>query len=250
MYYVCLKTSDGYVTLSSFSDKKIAIGHKLDWYWLNVQYKFKILTKPKDGASENVFTEPCKIVECEVKKDSVQHEYLLSKVKLTPGNSKVFIEYSKPKIEEIKTKIIKEVAKENSFFLDVGEETLYKPVARRTRPNDSEFRKFLLTVDPLSPSIYAIRCKVNGMIYIGKSVDFMSRAKTHFEQLNKRSHENRYLQADWRIHGKHNFSIEVIEICSEVELTKLEDYFIEKFSHRAYNTVGNSIERLRYNRTA
>lgn len=235
MFYVCQKTSNGFITLSVFTKRKDAVSHRLAWYFLNTQVFFKILTKCPDNARENLFTLPRSLEKDKpVKKSKVrQATYTiidLDNIEVDPTPS-IFIEYKDY------TKV--RLASDDTYFFQTGEETLYKPVARKTRSNDSDFRKFLLTTDPLQPCIYVIRCKLNHMIYIGKTNNFLVRAKCHFTRLNNKNHENRYLQHDWRLYGKHNFSIEVIEICSESEQAKLETYYITKFGYRAYNVMGN-----------
>lgn len=209
MFYVCLKTSNGFRTLSVFTDRKSAISHKLEWYWLNVQYSFKILTKCRDNAKDNLFTQPYKIVE-----DEINIEVVKSKPK-----------YKKP-------------AKQFQSHI-FNPEDEYKAPSKI--PN--RLKGFLLDEDNGLCYIYGIHCRYNGRIYVGKTTALYTRSYYHLSKLRRRSHDNEDLQTDFIRWKEHNFTMQIIDTCPESELGDLEIAYIHKYSHRAYNVMSNPRKR-------
>jgi group I intron endonuclease len=66
--------------------------------------------------------------------------------------------------------------------------------------------------DRFKKGIYAIRNKVNGKLYIGKSINIHDRIKQHATLLNNKSKdENRYLINSWFKYGRENFEYFVLE---------------------------------------
>jgi group I intron endonuclease len=66
--------------------------------------------------------------------------------------------------------------------------------------------------DKFKKGIYAIRNKVNGKLYIGKSINIHDRIKQHATLLNTKSKdENRYLINSWFKYGRENFEYFVLE---------------------------------------
>lgn len=94
--------------------------------------------------------------------------------------------------------------------------------------------------------IYAIRCLVNQRMYIGRS----SRLEGKFSRLwehrnllkNGRSH-NADLQRDFDQYGIEQFSFEVIEECTRMELKDLEKQYLEEFESQLYNVPRRSWNR-------
>lgn len=80
--------------------------------------------------------------------------------------------------------------------------------------------------------IYQIINKVNGLRYIGKTINLDQRKNKHFSQLKANSHINKKLQSAWNKYGEENFDFtyETFEIESNEELNILEKLYIRKFN--------------------
>lgn len=83
--------------------------------------------------------------------------------------------------------------------------------------------------------VYQIKCLINDKVYIGSSKDIKCRWKGHINTLNKRIHENPFLQSDWDIYGGENFEFSVIEFCSESEKLKIEQKVLDEYCGDVYN---------------
>lgn len=82
--------------------------------------------------------------------------------------------------------------------------------------------------------IYMIRNEENGKVYIGQSVDILSRWKQHEKELNKGTHPGANVggfQWDWIHYGEENFTFRILIKCEEDKLllNLLESYYIEKY---------------------
>ena len=85
--------------------------------------------------------------------------------------------------------------------------------------------------------IYMIKNKVNGTIYIGKSVNINARLKGHFSELEK-GNGNKKIQKDYDIHGSNPFETKVLEVVDlSVNLEERETFYIQKFNSisKGYN---------------
>ena len=80
---------------------------------------------------------------------------------------------------------------------------------------------------PNKCGIYIITSKVNNKFYIGSSNNISKRRKEHFSDLRGNRHCNQYLQNIYNKYGEENLIVEVIELCSELEQFKREQYFID-----------------------
>lgn len=89
--------------------------------------------------------------------------------------------------------------------------------------------------------IYYIKNLANEKIYIGKSIDVISRLKGHYSILKKGEHSNSYLQRAFNKYGESFFEFGVIEVCERDFLSELEIFYIEKYN--------SSNERNGYNLT-
>lgn len=80
--------------------------------------------------------------------------------------------------------------------------------------------------------IYQIINKVNGLRYIGKTIDINKRRQKHFQQLKDNKHINKKLQAAWNKYGQDNFDFiyETFNIETNEELNLLEKLYIRKFN--------------------
>ena len=84
--------------------------------------------------------------------------------------------------------------------------------------------------------IYQIENLINHKSYIGQTVNFKRRKRTHLNDLRNNQHENIKLQNAWNKYGEQEFHFRVweFEIENEKELDKLECEYIEK-----YNSLNN-----------
>lgn len=88
--------------------------------------------------------------------------------------------------------------------------------------------------------IYAITNKVNGKLYIGRTINFQFRHWQYVRAFKAGTHViNDYLKNSMIKHGINNFDISIVEICAIENLKEKEDFYIEYFkSHlpkRGYN---------------
>lgn len=60
-------------------------------------------------------------------------------------------------------------------------------------------------------TIYAIRCKQNGKLYIGRTTRLDNRIKSHFCELKTERHNNKLLVEDYKKFGRENFEVYVLE---------------------------------------
>ena len=77
--------------------------------------------------------------------------------------------------------------------------------------------------------IYMIKNMINGKVYIGQAVNIERRWNEHISELNGNRHFNQHLQRAWNKYGANNFIFSVIEKCSENNLTKREQYWINYY---------------------
>lgn len=64
--------------------------------------------------------------------------------------------------------------------------------------------------------IYAIKNKLNDVIYVGSAVNVALRWTKHKYDLNSNSHRNKYLQAAWNKYGKTSFNFFILERVSDL----------------------------------
>lgn len=77
--------------------------------------------------------------------------------------------------------------------------------------------------------VYMIHNKVNGRKYIGSTTDINRRIKTHKRELERGSHNNRFMQKDYDEAGPNNFDYVILEKdIKEDLLTAYEKYWIYK----------------------
>lgn len=75
--------------------------------------------------------------------------------------------------------------------------------------------------------IYAIRNKINGMVYIGSTVKFSMRFATHRYKLNNGVTSNRKLLESWSEYGSHAFEFVILIICGKENLKYYEQRTID-----------------------
>lgn len=89
--------------------------------------------------------------------------------------------------------------------------------------------------------IYQIENLVTNESYIGQTIDFQRRIKTHINRLRRGQHENPKLQNAWNKYGEQEFHFRKweFEIQKEAELDKLECEYIKKYNslEKGYNLI-------------
>lgn len=102
-------------------------------------------------------------------------------------------------------------------------------------------------------TIYAIRCKVNGKLYIGRTNNINTRMEQHFNLLRKKKHSNKLLSKDFNNYGEENFEIYILEKNviykdkkKEIEYMRLYNTFDEKFGYNQGNYKSKEVKPLAY----
>lgn len=79
--------------------------------------------------------------------------------------------------------------------------------------------------------IYCFRNKVNGKVYIGKSIDLDRRIKEHYYLLHSNLDTSR-LQTDFNVYGYSSFEVSILEECSKSKINEREIYWIAFYDAR------------------
>ena len=85
----------------------------------------------------------------------------------------------------------------------------------------------LIASIPRTPGVYWIRCKRNGKIYVGSSVDLRERWDRHRRELRDKVHHNAHLQQAWDLYGAENFEFEILQHVEEADLLRVEQEWID-----------------------
>lgn len=96
----------------------------------------------------------------------------------------------------------------------------------------------------MKSGIYKIANKINGKIYIGKSLDVKERKYSHFYKLRKNEHGNQYLQVSFNKYGEENFEFSIIEFVADNLLNIREIYYIDTLKPE-YNIMKSIENKLR-----
>lgn len=87
-------------------------------------------------------------------------------------------------------------------------------------------------------TIYSIRCKVNGKMYIGRTTKLDTRINIHFLELKSGRHKTKSLLKDYQKYGRDNFEVYVLEkdipyteIHKEYEYMRKYNSFDEKYGY-------------------
>lgn len=86
---------------------------------------------------------------------------------------------------------------------------------------------------PTEPLIYKIVNSINNKIYIGQTLHFRDRLKSHRGLLLRDKHFCKYLQNSFNKYGIDSFYVEVIEVCTKENICEREYYWIETL--KSYN---------------
>jgi hypothetical protein len=77
-----------------------------------------------------------------------------------------------------------------------------------------------------SVGIYCITNIKNGKVYVGLSQDIVTRWRKHLNKLRKGNHPNQHLQSAFTLDGEANFRMDILELCTLVELSEREKHWI------------------------
>ena len=76
--------------------------------------------------------------------------------------------------------------------------------------------------------IYRIVCDADGKYYFGSSKNIDHRWRCHKSDLRKNIHDNVFVQRVWNKYGEKSFRIELMEVVSEDDLTKVEQRYLDE----------------------
>lgn len=79
-------------------------------------------------------------------------------------------------------------------------------------------------------TIYALRCKNNGRLYIGRTYRLDERIKTHFQELKSGRHTNQLMLEDFKKYGRDNFEVYVLEENIPYAETNKEYEYMRKYN--------------------
>lgn len=87
--------------------------------------------------------------------------------------------------------------------------------------------------------IYKIENLVNHKVYVGLTNNITRRRTRHFSDLRRNVHDNQFLQKEYNIYGKDNFSFSIVfnGDCTDEEIGKKEQEYIKLYDsyHNGYN---------------
>lgn len=79
----------------------------------------------------------------------------------------------------------------------------------------------------MKSGIYKIEHIGSGRLYIGSSIDAITRMRKHREKLNRNEHENKALQNAWNKYGEKAFRFLLLLVCSKKDLVFYEQRIID-----------------------
>lgn len=91
--------------------------------------------------------------------------------------------------------------------------------------------------------IYCIQNNINGNIYVGSTIDYNRRIKSHLNQLNQNKHCNIHLQRAWNMYGKENFDIFILRNSNKEMLLSDEQWCLDiiKPEYNICKIAGNTL---------
>jgi len=81
---------------------------------------------------------------------------------------------------------------------------------------------------PFTSGIYQIRCKRNGKVYVGSTVNLSQRWTRHVYSLRRGNHKNIHLQQAWNKYGKDSFEFSILELVPAAQLLVSEQKWIDQ----------------------
>ena len=85
---------------------------------------------------------------------------------------------------------------------------------------------------------------MNNKIYLGASLDMKKRWSCHRALLRSGKHKNPHLQSSWKKYGEKSFEFELLLICREKQLPRLEQLLLDKMK-LDYNIAINAENAMR-----
>lgn len=102
-------------------------------------------------------------------------------------------------------------------------------------------------------TIYAIRCKSNSKVYIGRTSVLDERIKTHFMSLKSGKHTNKLLLNDYKKYGRDDFEIYILEENipykdrnKEYEYMRQYNSFDEKYGYNKGDIKKKKVSTITY----
>lgn len=104
------------------------------------------------------------------------------------------------------------------------------------------------------PSVYMIKNKTNGKVYIGSAVNPQERRRQHINDLKKKRHHSVHLQRAWDRYGEDNFEFKIIEtVADKNNLIEREQFFMDYYlsynKNKGYNLQPKANNSLGYKHT-
>ena len=94
--------------------------------------------------------------------------------------------------------------------------------------------------------IYCLVNTDNQKKYVGSSKNIYQRLQKHRAYLRKNMHENKKLQNSWNKHGESSFQYYILEFCSEEQLLKREQFYIDTL--RPWYNLVLEVKRLKFSK--
>jgi len=102
-------------------------------------------------------------------------------------------------------------------------------------------------------TIYAIRCKTNEKLYIGRTTRLNERIKTHFCELKSGKHTLKAMVEDYKKYGRENFEVYILEENvpysdrgKEYEYMRKYNSFDEKYGYNKGDSKKKEINKIDY----
>lgn len=102
-------------------------------------------------------------------------------------------------------------------------------------------------------TIYAIRCKSTGRLYIGRTYRLDERIQTHFQTLKSKKHSSKLMIADYEKYGREDFEVYILEEnvpykdrYKEYEYMKKYNSFDEKYGYNRGDRNKQSKKKIEY----
>lgn len=81
---------------------------------------------------------------------------------------------------------------------------------------------------PRRPGVYQITCMPTGQVYIGRTVNLLTRWKAHTRLLGLGRHGNHRLQEAWNMFEPEDFRFSILEFADEADLVTTEQKWIDQ----------------------